>query len=496
MKLSLDVIAAYMPEKYQLRRYGPQDRNLRYGRPFPEEAGIEMVPGKIYVANSSFLDLVPAGAAVICVGGRISGSLKNSGTPILHVENSEDAIAVLMDVYEIYDRFEDWDEKLRDILEDANKVRIEDFLICGVEVLQNHIGISDYGLNTLYLCSNEDGVPCIQRRGERNYQYPNNNLEGVRDVCQIEREIKTPYLSAIGGLEHEVYCQNVFSYGRFLGCMFIGADHHSFRECDYLLMDHFFRYFSKLALSYFKVTATADSAETEVIREILSGRMPRGTKLRQIRLEKGQKWRCFVLKVRRGGHYLPQNYMCEQMRLLIPGKVHAFTNGETIVGLLQICEEEGEKQILEDYIESMGYICGLSNPFREITLFIHFYEQASFALECAAEQDEPETVSQFGDKVLRYMLSACTGTMPAGVLYPPGLLRLIENDMKKGSDYVRTLRVYLKNECNASHTAEQLYVHRNSFLKRMERLQRILDMDLGDEDTRLLLRICLRLLEK
>ena len=85
--------------------------------------------------------------------------------------------------------------------------------------------------------------------------------------------------------------------------------------------------------------------------------------------------------------------------------------------------------------------------------------------------------------------------MPRNVLCPPGLLRLLEHDLKKGSDHIRTLRVYLDNESNASRSAEQLYVHRNSFLKRLERIAKILDMDLEDPDTRLLLRICLRLME-
>ena len=143
----------------------------------------------------------------------------------------------------------------------------------------------------------------------------------------------------------------------------------------------------------------------------------------------------------------------------------------------------------------MGYVCGLSNPFRELSLFPHFYEQASFALECSIESDTPETVSRFGDKLLRYMLSACTGNLPKGVLYPAGLMRLVEHDLQRGSGYIRTLHVYLNNECNASRTADQLYVHRNSFLKRLERITRIMDMDLEDADTRLLLRICLKLLE-
>ena len=57
-----------------------------------------------------------------------------------------------------------------------------------------------------------------------------------------------------------------------------------------------------------------------------------------------------------------------------------------------------------------------------------------------------------------------------------------------------TLNVYLLSECSTSGTARRLGVHRNSVIKRLTRIQALLGVDLGDDDTRLALRIACRAL--
>lgn len=45
----------------------------------------------------------------------------------------------------------------------------------------------------------------------------------------------------------------------------------------------------------------------------------------------------------------------------------------------------------------------------------------------------------------------------------------MEQDARRGTEYVRTLYVYLCNEMAIVHTAQALYIHRSSLLKRLER---------------------------
>lgn len=498
MKLNLDVIADYLPEHYQVRRYGSKERRLLCGRPRLYDLETALEDGRVYITASDFLqEPMQEGMNMICVGGKFPKHLLRDGAQALHIENNTDVMQVLWDVQAVYDRFDAWNDKLRDILEASGEPDMEQFFLTGINILKNRIGLSDYGLHPMFNCNMEDGKPHFHDMRDGHSAFDMTNLEGIRDVGLVEREIQVPYLSAIPNVSTKNYCQNIYSFGRYMGCAYFTNDVHPFRESDYPLMDHFFNYLCKMALRYFSTTSTGDSLETAIIRDILNSRIPQGARLRQVRLAPGESWLCLRARERQGARYLPHNYMCEQLRMLLPGRVHVLQYGDGIVGILHRAADPSDnpEADFEELLQRMGYICGLSNPFRELSLFPHFYEQASFALESFMESDSSETISRFGENILRYMLSACTGTMPKGVLYPAGLLRLVEHDLQKGSDYVRTLRVYLNSECNASRTADQLYVHRNSFLKRLERITRILEMDLEDADTRLLLRICLKLLE-
>jgi DNA-binding PucR family transcriptional regulator len=61
---------------------------------------------------------------------------------------------------------------------------------------------------------------------------------------------------------------------------------------------------------------------------------------------------------------------------------------------------------------------------------------------------------------------------------------------------VRTLRVYFAAGANASEAADRLFLHRNSLLYRLERIQRLTGLDLKDQGARLALQLGLLTLEK
>lgn len=72
----------------------------------------------------------------------------------------------------------------------------------------------------------------------------------------------------------------------------------------------------------------------------------------------------------------------------------------------------------------------------------------------------------------------------------------MDQDARRGTEYVRTLYVYLCNEMAIVHTAQALYIRRSSLLKRLEKIQRILEDDLQDPRHRLYYRLCLELIQR
>lgn len=76
------------------------------------------------------------------------------------------------------------------------------------------------------------------------------------------------------------------------------------------------------------------------------------------------------------------------------------------------------------------------------------------------------------------------------------LLLLRKTDKENGTEYMKTLRMYLDQQQNAVRTARELYIHRSTFLYRLEKIKEILESDLDDPEELLYLNLSFRLLER
>ncbi|MDR1622590.1 MAG: helix-turn-helix domain-containing protein [Synergistaceae bacterium] len=94
------------------------------------------------------------------------------------------------------------------------------------------------------------------------------------------------------------------------------------------------------------------------------------------------------------------------------------------------------------------------------------------------------------------MLDTCLDKLPFEFLCSKGIQRLIDYDNRKKTEYLDTLEIYLRNEMNISKTAEELFIHRSSLLKRLDRIAGLTGDDLSNSDTRLYYRILFRLLRR
>jgi purine catabolism regulator len=65
----------------------------------------------------------------------------------------------------------------------------------------------------------------------------------------------------------------------------------------------------------------------------------------------------------------------------------------------------------------------------------------------------------------------------------PALLDLINEDKSTGANNFRTLFVYLQNNRHLANTARALFIHRNTLIYRLKKIQSFLDVDLDDENT-------------
>jgi DNA-binding PucR family transcriptional regulator len=66
---------------------------------------------------------------------------------------------------------------------------------------------------------------------------------------------------------------------------------------------------------------------------------------------------------------------------------------------------------------------------------------------------------------------------------------LEKHDRERRSDLVRTLRIYFAAGANASEAADRLFLHRNSMLYRLARIEKLTGLDLKAPRARLALQL-------
>lgn len=132
-------------------------------------------------------------------------------------------------------------------------------------------------------------------------------------------------------------------------------------------------------------------------------------------------------------------------------------------------------------------LAGISDPFNDFKKLYYYSQQAQAALDLGSKREETRWYYHFADYRLTYCLQKMSAGMPADTLIPPGLTALVSYDKTHNTSYAETLRIYLECERSVADTVRKLYIHRNSFTYRLERIQKISGFNLDDPETRLMI---------
>ena len=98
-----------------------------------------------------------------------------------------------------------------------------------------------------------------------------------------------------------------------------------------------------------------------------------------------------------------------------------------------------------------------------------------------------------GEKALERLVAAIVDNVDVKGMLHPSLETLLAYDEKNKSNMFHTLDVYLENDCNAQLCGRLLFLHRNSLVYRIKRIQKIAGIDLSDPEERSYLRLSLLL---
>lgn len=189
------------------------------------------------------------------------------------------------------------------------------------------------------------------------------------------------------------------------------------------------------------------------------------------------------------------DYLCPQFENMW-GCVIAVTHDETCVLLINWNKAQPDFiRQLAHFIRENLLTAGISRRFSDFSHADIAYRQAQLAIQAGLRVHPHLWYYYFDDYALDYLYAQCTAELPADAVVHPALAVLLEYDEQHGTQLHESLHTFLDTRYNMSESAERMFVHRTTFIKRIEQIEKLTGIDLTDFNTRMYLLLSYSLLE-
>ena len=163
--------------------------------------------------------------------------------------------------------------------------------------------------------------------------------------------------------------------------------------------------------------------------------------------------------------------------------------GRHSLAMLKNVDEEVNFEELEEYARAieMSFLTesstvvyvGISNPREDLVSIPEAYEEARSAINVGRIYHSNRNVFTYRNLLLERFLSDVPSEMCTGynaMIFNRKTARLFNDEM------VHTIETFFDNSLNLSETARKLYIHRNTLVYRLEKVQRAIGLDLRNFD--------------
>ena len=142
---------------------------------------------------------------------------------------------------------------------------------------------------------------------------------------------------------------------------------------------------------------------------------------------------------------------------------------------------------IQEHIPAQNTAVGVSMPVPELKLLSIAYQQCLFALG-----NTPQAGIRYcRDLAMPYLLQNLRNTPMSIHLLHPAIIILKKYDEESETQLLETLRVFIRNCCRQSETAEQMHIHLNTLKYRLRRITEMTGIDFKDYDELLYIQLSL-----
>lgn len=506
MKLSTAILASKLKSKFALQNKKALTDELHLEQVLFYSDGDEMQPHKIYIYTQKLESakelIVPEKAVLFCVGKVRTRNTGKNGQ-VFQLIDETSPFLLFNEIQRLFDYYDQWEKKISDLVSQGSS--IQELLDESFRIFHNPIIVSsaDYfviGYSSIIDTKEElSSLVDLESVIKSSDEYQN----GKRILSQRKKQgayYLPEYITGAKTLRVNIFENDSYAYQVMMVEIL-----SRFEPYDGALLEHLTGYI-KLAVAKQMILQTDMGYRLDrILSDILSNPGQDRKIVEQSFSEfgwlPGHRYFCINLKVNSlDWENMTIRFICKHMEgMLGKSSSCAFQYENNIAIFVNLTLLEGSvKDVLEKsiyFLRDTFLKAGISNEFTGFEQIHFYYRQAAIALEVGNRRNPYKWMHYFQDIALLYLLEQSKGELPAQLVYSRKILDLKQFDKEYNTDYFHTLTLYIKNHLNAVQTAKQLYIHRSTFLYRMEKIKEIVNLDLEDYDTLLYLMMTLRMME-
>ncbi len=315
----------------------------------------------------------------------------------------------------------------------------------------------------------------------------------------------------VDGYDNEFLCMNIFSDTRYIARVMAPATKYAGRidEGEIQLFRHFFKYLKLVYLRYTEdplIKSNTDKLHLLLNNIIFNPEKIDATEAGLVLQNYGwsENNKFSVVKFS-----FFKNASWDEVTEYICGKLEetwsnscAIIHDEDIIWVFNhslrnnSTDERKFFHVLAYIVRDFVCKAGVSDEFTELKKLPSYLLQAETALKIGQKRSPNQWYFKFSNYALDYMFDRIVSEFSYDQLVIEGIRKLIDYDKKNGTEYLPTLKCFLYNNCNSTHTADEMFIHRTTLIRRIERIREICDIDFEDRDTHIYLTLSFWILER
>lgn len=151
------------------------------------------------------------------------------------------------------------------------------------------------------------------------------------------------------------------------------------------------------------------------------------------------------------------------------------------------------KMIMLLRMKEYQFYVGSSINHSDVEQLTNAYVQAKKVVNLSERNGWENQLVQYRELDVYQLLLAIDDKNTMKQYYDAKLGVLEKHDQNNGSDYLEFLKVYLNSNCNINDTADKLFIHRNTVVYKIKKINELLDCDLSELEVRVKLFLAIML---